>query len=127
MPDSPVAHRRSRHAAAVSSLRRYPKSRASDRRGVRGGARVPGSGGACPVRSLLPPRPVRRVIIDPLWLPIGAALIVLLGAAAVVGAAVAPLAPRRRLLRLSMLGLVYLALDVSLLVSCCYLWMGKWL
>lgn len=68
--------------------------------------------------AFLPPRPVRRLVVDPLWVPVAAVLAVLLAVAAVFAAAVAPLTPRRRVLRLAMLGLTYLALDVGLLLGC---------
>ena len=71
----------------------------------------------------LPPRLARRMIIDPLWLPVAAALAVIFAVVALLAAVVAPLTPRRRLLRLTMFGLTYLALDVALLLGCFGLWL----
>jgi 1-acyl-sn-glycerol-3-phosphate acyltransferase len=71
----------------------------------------------------LPPRPIRRLIIDPLWPVVAAAIAVVFGLAALLAALVAPLTPRRRLLRVAMFGLVYLAVDVALLLGCFALWL----
>jgi 1-acyl-sn-glycerol-3-phosphate acyltransferase len=62
------------------------------------------------------------MIIDPLW-PLVAALVAAgLAVVALLAALAAPLTPRRRLLRLAMFGLTYLALDVALLLGCFGLW-----
>ncbi|HEY3633397.1 MAG TPA: 1-acyl-sn-glycerol-3-phosphate acyltransferase [Jatrophihabitantaceae bacterium] len=76
----------------------------------------------------LPPRSVRRLIIDPLWPVIAAAIAVVFALAALLAALVAPLTPRRRLLRVAMFGLVYLGVDVALLLGCFALWLfALWL
>jgi 1-acyl-sn-glycerol-3-phosphate acyltransferase len=75
------------------------------------------------VSAFLPPRPVRRVIIDPLWLPVAVAVAAILAVVALLSGVVAPLTPRRRVLRLAMFGLSYLALDVALLLGCFVLWL----
>jgi 1-acyl-sn-glycerol-3-phosphate acyltransferase len=75
------------------------------------------------VNTVLPPRPLRRLIIDPLFLPLAAVLAVVLLALALLGTLVSPLAPKRRLLRVAMVGLVYLWLDVSLLLGCFAIWL----
>lgn len=73
--------------------------------------------------AFLPPRPVRRLIIDPLWLPVTAILAALLAVVALLAAIAIPVTPRRRVLRLAMFGLSYLVLDVALLLGCFVLWM----
>lgn len=73
--------------------------------------------------AFIPPRSARRVLIDPLWPPVAAALAAILAVVALLAAIVAPLTPRRRLLRLTMFGLNYLALDVALLLGCFVLWL----
>lgn len=73
--------------------------------------------------AFLPPRPARRVIIDPLWPFVALALAAIFAVVALLAAIVAPLTPRRRLLRLAMFGLSYLALDVALLLGCFVLWL----
>src|SRR5262249_19056925 len=70
-----------------------------------------------------PPRALRRTVIDPVWLPLGTTAAVLLLAAAAVAAIAAPLTRRRRLLRLALFGALYLAIDVSLVISCAALWL----
>lgn len=75
------------------------------------------------MNAFVPPRPVRRMIIDPLWPPVAAALAAIFAAVALLAAIVAPLTRRRRLLRLAMFGLSYLALDTALLLGCFVLWL----
>ncbi len=66
--------------------------------------------------SWVPPRAVRRTIVDPLWLPIAVALAVLLCVVMLVGGVLAPFTSRRRLLRLAVFATVYLYLDVGLML-----------
>jgi 1-acyl-sn-glycerol-3-phosphate acyltransferase len=70
-----------------------------------------------------PPTAIRRAVIDPVWplLATGLALVFLLVAA--ISAVAAPLSRRRRLLRLSLLGALYLFLDAGLVVCCAALWL----
>jgi 1-acyl-sn-glycerol-3-phosphate acyltransferase len=75
------------------------------------------------VSAFLPPRPVRRVIIDPLWPLVAAVLAAILAVVALLAAVVVPLTPRRRLLRLTMFGLSYLVLDLAVLLGCFMLWL----
>jgi len=62
-------------------------------------------------------------VIDPVWplLATGLAVVFLLVAA--VSAVAAPLSRRRRLLRLALLGALYLILDAGLVVCCAALWL----
>lgn len=70
-----------------------------------------------------PPRAIRRAVIDPVWplLATGLALVFLLVAA--VSAVAAPLSRRRRLLRLALLGALYLILDAGLVICCAALYL----
>lgn len=68
-----------------------------------------------------PPTLVRRAMIDPIWPPLATALAVLCLLVATVSAVAAPLTPRRRLLRLALLGAVYLTLDAGMVVCCALL------
>jgi 1-acyl-sn-glycerol-3-phosphate acyltransferase len=70
-----------------------------------------------------PPRPVRRIVIDPLWLPLGAVLAMLFALVAAVAALAAPLTRKRRVLRLALFGALYLSMDVCLLICCTALWL----
>ena len=71
----------------------------------------------------LPPRWLRRGLLDPLWLPVVIALEGLLVATIVVCALVRPLTPRARVLRLAAFGATYLALDAGLLLGSLGLWL----
>ncbi|MBV9593721.1 MAG: 1-acyl-sn-glycerol-3-phosphate acyltransferase [Actinobacteria bacterium] len=71
----------------------------------------------------LPPRALRRLVIDPLWVPVAAALAAVLVVAAVLATIAAPITPRRRVLRIAALGLVYLWLDVKLVLVSLALWL----
>ncbi len=71
----------------------------------------------------LPARWVRRVVIDPLWLPVVVVLEALLLATIVVCVLVRPLTPRARLLRLAAFGATYLLLDLELLIGSFGLWL----
>jgi 1-acyl-sn-glycerol-3-phosphate acyltransferase len=72
-----------------------------------------------------PPTALRRTVIDPIWLPLGTAVALLLLAAAVLAGLAAPLTRRRRLLRLALFGALYLLIDVSLVISCAALWLRQ--
>ena len=72
----------------------------------------------------VPPRAVRRVLIDPLWIPLAAALVMLFALALAASAILAPLTPRRRVFRLSALAITYLLLDVALMLGCLGLWLA---
>jgi len=70
-----------------------------------------------------PPAAIRRGIIDPVWIPVAAALALLLLLAGLAGTLVAPLSRRRRPLRLAVFGVIYLAVDVWLVIRCTLLWL----
>lgn len=70
-----------------------------------------------------PPRLVRRAVVDPLFAPLALVLAVALAVVVAVSAVWAPFGPRRRVLRLSALALVYLFIDVALLVAGAALWL----
>jgi len=70
-----------------------------------------------------PARVLRRTAIDPVWLPLGIAVAVLLVAMAAVAALAAPLTRRRRLVRLALFGALYLVIDVGLVIGCAALWL----
>ncbi len=72
-----------------------------------------------------PPTVVRRAVIDPVWPPVAAAVALVLLLVAAVSALAAPLTSRRRLLRFSLLGALYLILDASLVVCCAVLWLRR--
>jgi Acyltransferase len=69
-----------------------------------------------------PPLLVRRLIIDPLWVPLALVLAALFAA---VAAAAMPLVPvgRRRVARVAAYGSLYLLVDVALVVCCAVLWL----
>ena len=75
--------------------------------------------------SWVPPRVVRRGIIDPLWLPIAAVLAVLLGVVLLVAVLCAPFTRKRRLLRATAFACVYLYLDVGLMLGALWYWLRK--
>lgn len=70
-----------------------------------------------------PPALVRRAVIDPIWPAIATALAVCFLLVAAAAAVVAPLTRRRRLVRLALLGALYLAMDAGLVVCCAALWL----
>ena len=70
-----------------------------------------------------PPRALRRTTIDPVWVPLGISVALLLLAAAAVAGLAAPLTSRRRVLRLALFGALYLVIDVGLVISCAVLWL----
>ncbi|MCE5290504.1 MAG: 1-acyl-sn-glycerol-3-phosphate acyltransferase [Nocardiaceae bacterium] len=71
----------------------------------------------------LPPRWLRRLVFVPLWLPVGVVLIVVFSLIALVAAIVAPLTPRRRVLRLAAFAVIYLVIDLGLILACAGLWL----
>jgi 1-acyl-sn-glycerol-3-phosphate acyltransferase len=72
-----------------------------------------------------PPRPlVRRIVVDPLWVPVAVALAGLFLVVACVSVVVAPLATRRRVARLALFGALYVLVDAVLLVCCACLWLA---
>jgi 1-acyl-sn-glycerol-3-phosphate acyltransferase len=71
----------------------------------------------------VPPRLVRRVLIDPLWVPLAIAISVLLFAIALFAAVLAPVTRKRRVLRVAMLACVYLYLDLGLMLGGARLWL----
>lgn len=73
--------------------------------------------------SWVPPRLVRRVVIDPLWLPVSFAVGVLLAAVVIISVFLAPITPKRRVLRAACLACVYLYMDVRLMVLAFGLWL----
>jgi hypothetical protein len=73
----------------------------------------------------LPPRPVRRALLDPLWVPAAAALIVGFATVLLIAAVLAPLTRKRRVLRLCALAITYLVLDVILLLGGLGFWLGS--
>jgi 1-acyl-sn-glycerol-3-phosphate acyltransferase len=70
----------------------------------------------------LPPRWLRRVVIDPLWVPLALAFVLIFAVVAALSAVLIPITPRRRVLRLSVLAGSYLVLDLGMLLGCTYLW-----
>jgi 1-acyl-sn-glycerol-3-phosphate acyltransferase len=72
-----------------------------------------------------PPHPlVRRIVVDPLWVPLAAALAGLLLLVACVSVVLAPLATRRRVGRLALFGAIYVLVDAFLVVCCACLWLA---
>jgi 1-acyl-sn-glycerol-3-phosphate acyltransferase len=71
----------------------------------------------------VPPRLVRRIVIDPLWVPLAVAVSLLLLATAALAAIAAPLTRKRRLLRASLLACTYLYLDLGLMFGATRLWL----
>ncbi len=73
--------------------------------------------------SLLPPRPIRRAVIDPLWIALALVIAAVLAVVMIVGLLMAPFTRRRRLLRAAALGCVYLYMDVALVLGAFGLWL----
>lgn len=71
----------------------------------------------------VPPRAVRRVIVDPLWIPLSLLLAVLIAIIDLLGLLLAPLTPPARLPRVCTLALAYLGLDLALLLAAFGLWL----
>ncbi|HEY2505346.1 MAG TPA: 1-acyl-sn-glycerol-3-phosphate acyltransferase [Streptosporangiaceae bacterium] len=71
-----------------------------------------------------PPVPVRRAIIDPLWLPLAFALALLALVAALASLVTIPFGQRRRRpLRVALFAALYLSVDALLVVCCAALWL----
>jgi 1-acyl-sn-glycerol-3-phosphate acyltransferase len=67
---------------------------------------------------------IRRLVVDPLWVPVAAGLAGLFLVVACVSVIVAPLAPRRRVARLALFGALYVLVDAFLLVCSACLWLA---
>lgn len=67
----------------------------------------------------------RRAIVDPLWLPAAAVLMVLLALVAAVAGLAWPLTRRRRLLRLALFAVIYLFADACLVAGAAIIWL-RW-
>ncbi|MDQ2836870.1 MAG: 1-acyl-sn-glycerol-3-phosphate acyltransferase [Actinomycetota bacterium] len=86
----------------------------------------------------LPPRPIRRVVLDPIFVPVALLLIVLFWSVAALAWLLGLLARRKRgrVWRLAALAGIYLSLDLVMLLGCFGLWLrspwpaghgpGKW-
>jgi 1-acyl-sn-glycerol-3-phosphate acyltransferase len=72
-----------------------------------------------------PPVVFRRAVIDPLWLPAAAALMVVLAAVAALAGLAWPLTRRRRLLRVSLFAVLYLFADICLVAGAAAIW-SRW-
>ncbi|HEU5268389.1 MAG TPA: 1-acyl-sn-glycerol-3-phosphate acyltransferase [Jatrophihabitans sp.] len=73
--------------------------------------------------SWVPPRAVRRVVLDPLWVPLAAALVVVLSAVLLLAGVCVPFGRKHRLLRVTAFALVYVYLDVGLMLSGGWYWL----
>jgi 1-acyl-sn-glycerol-3-phosphate acyltransferase len=72
-----------------------------------------------------PPRIVRRVVVDPLFLLLAVPLAALLGLVVWGAALLGPLTPRRRVQRVARFALAYLRLDVGLVLTGFRLWLRR--
>jgi len=72
-----------------------------------------------------PPVLIRRAVIDPLWLPAAAVLMVLLAVVAALAGLAWPLTRRGRLLRVTLFAMLYLLADACLLVGAAIIWL-RW-
>src|SRR4051812_19167763 len=73
--------------------------------------------------SWVPPRGVRRLVVDPLWLPLAVLFAALLAVVMLVAGLAAPFTRRQRVLRIAAFAAVYLYLDVQLLLFALWLWL----
>ncbi|OAA18385.1 Acyltransferase [Frankia sp. EI5c] len=73
----------------------------------------------------VPPRAARRLIIDPLFLPLAVAGVVLGAAVTVLGLAGAPADRRLRLSRIAALAAIYLAAEAAVIVAGFGLWLVR--
>jgi 1-acyl-sn-glycerol-3-phosphate acyltransferase len=71
----------------------------------------------------IPPRWLRRGLIDPLWLPVVVVLEACLLTVIAISATVVFLTPRARVLRLAAAAAVYLAVDARLVLGCFGIWL----
>lgn len=71
----------------------------------------------------IPPRVVRRVLRDPLWVPLCLLVLLLLVLLSIPFVLVSPLTPHRRTLRLLRMGIASVWLELSILVGCWVLWL----
>src|SRR5215472_18913724 len=72
----------------------------------------------------LPPRRVRRWVLDPLWPLLALVLVAALLVTALLGTVTWPVTRRARVPRLALLAALYLALNSGLLVACAVLWLA---
>lgn len=70
-----------------------------------------------------PPRVVRRAVVDPLFVPLAVLMAAAFLLVAALSAVVAPLTPRRRVLRLAVLALAYVSVDLALVLGGAALWL----
>ena len=75
--------------------------------------------------SWVPPRLVRRAVVDPLWLPFALVLAVVLCVVLLLAGLTAPFTRKQRLLRLAAFAVVYLYLDVGLLLVSLWYWLRR--
>ncbi|ONH31130.1 1-acyl-sn-glycerol-3-phosphate acyltransferase [Pseudofrankia asymbiotica] len=73
----------------------------------------------------VPPRAVRRLLIDPLFVPVAVAVAALCVVVTVLGLAGAPLNRRLRLSRVTALGAVYLVAEAAVIVAGFGLWLVR--
>jgi 1-acyl-sn-glycerol-3-phosphate acyltransferase len=66
---------------------------------------------------------VRRAVLDPIWIPLAVGIALVLMTVAAAGTLVAPLSRRRRLVRLSLFGALYLLVNASLVLCCAGCWL----
>jgi len=72
-----------------------------------------------------PPVVFRRAVVDPLWFPAAAVLMILLAAVAALAGLAWPLTRRRRLLRVTLFAVLYLFADLCLVAGAVVLW-SRW-
>lgn len=73
----------------------------------------------------VPPRLVRRALIDPLWPVLVLACTVAFAVVFLLALLMAPLSRRRRVLRLSAFAICYLWIDLALVAACWALWLRQ--
>lgn len=73
----------------------------------------------------VPPRLVRRAVIDPLWPVLVLGCTVLFSVVLAIALVMAPLSRRRRVLRLTVLAICYLWIDLALVAGCWALWLRQ--
>jgi 1-acyl-sn-glycerol-3-phosphate acyltransferase len=66
-----------------------------------------------------PPLLIRRIVIDPVWIPLAVLLAAVFAAVALV---TVPFGRRRRIPRLALMAALYLLVDAGLIVACAALW-----
>jgi 1-acyl-sn-glycerol-3-phosphate acyltransferase len=73
--------------------------------------------------SWVPPRGVRRLVVDPLWLPLAVVFAAVLAVVMLLAGLAAPFTRRQRLLRIAAFAAVYLYLDVRLMLYALWFWL----